>query len=247
MLCFRSVRGCYCCYRHSLRPGKYSSIGRNLLADTFQGGFNFGGKTLRISQKDSENGGPRRPARPVGSSASPAPAAYQSPAQGHAQSPASPMAMAPPVYSSPFAYPYGSPYYYAPGSAYPDGQQYYQAAPAYPGYYSSYPGSPAYDAAAANTTSGTAQVSGSPTAQSYYGYGYPGYSYSPQQYWGMGASPAAAAPAQAAQQPSQFYQPPIYGASYSPPVASSSVADDRSATPTPPGQGAATPDDTLES
>ena len=36
------------------------------------------------------------------------------------------------------------------------------------------------------TASSTVQVAGSPvTAQSYYGYGYPGYQYSPQAYWGM--------------------------------------------------------------
>ena len=200
--------------------------------DFFQGGFSFGGKALRISQKDSENGGPRRAAGHFQRSA---PAAYQSPISAPTPPQSSPMSIAPPVYGSPFIYPYGSPYYYAPGSVYSDGQHFYQP-PAYPGYYS-YPGRPAYD----TTTSGTVQVTGSPTNQSYYGYGYPGYQYSPQPYWGM-TSPTAAQQPSASPAP----QPPAYS-TYSPPVATSTVADDRSATPTPARHDAVSTEDSLDS
>ena len=161
---------------------------------------------------------------------------HESPAHGPTQQQASPMSqMTPPVYGSPFGYPYGSPYYYAPGSVYSDGQHYYQP-PAYPAYYS-YPGSPTYDT---NTASTALVPAASPSPQSYYGaYGYP-YQYSPAPYWGMTSPTVAQQPSSS---PATYYSP-----ADSLPKATGTVADDRSATPTPAGHGAAAvTEDSLES
>ncbi|KAG0650575.1 Regulator of IME2 4 [Hyphodiscus hymeniophilus] len=226
-------------------------------------GFVLEGRSLRISQKDSENGGPKRTTRSSlatqsGSSSyaypSPASATHSPPAHGSA---ASPMSMAPPAYgASPYAWaPYGSPCNYYPGNVYSDGQHFFQP-PSYPAYYS-YPASPAYNTTspttaqaypgspAYNTTAPTTAHAGdSPAAtQSYYGAypSYPAYPYSPQPYWGASGPTAAAQP-----YASPAAYPPVYSA-YSPPVASSTVADDRSATPTPVGHDAVIAEDILVS
>lgn len=189
-------------------------------ANSQQDGFYCGGRILRVSQKDSEiNSGVRRSARPHAQAPTAPAASYQSPVPQQPQQ-LSPMSqMAPPMYGSPYVF--HNPFYgYGPGSIYTDGQHYYQPPAAYsPAYYPSYPSSPSYDA-----TSSSAGVAASPTSYPYYGYGY---QYSPAPYWGT-TSPSVGQQASAS---------PYYPPAYSPPVSTTAttVAEDRSATPTPAG------------
>ena len=198
-----------------------SAVSKDILYLTSsQNGSSFVDKTIRVAQKDSEHSKKCSRSRPR--LAAPAPAVtYQSPPHHLVgQQPVSPRThVSPPGYSSPYAYPYGSPYYgYGYGAGYyADAQgQYYSASPySYSPFYA-YNGSPSY----APGTSSTADSTGSPTAQPQYGY-YPQNPALPAPYWGFSN--------QTAQQPA--YYPPAY----SPPATatSSTVQEDRSATPTP--------------
>lgn len=123
-------------------------------------GFTFGGKTLRIAQKDSDR---RRKGDDV-SAQSPAPRRNDSAVN-------SPASIGSPSYGTSF-----SPFY--PGTVYTDGTQFYTTTPtSYPGTmpyspYYSYPGTPAY-------TTHTATSSGSPGAHQAFSYYYPTYQPAP--------------------------------------------------------------------
>jgi hypothetical protein len=199
--------------------------------DTEQNGFTFAGKSLRVAQKDSENGGSRgRSARPQTATSA---RSFQSPhTRRFEEQQTSPSSqMSPATYASPYNYTAYSPYYgyTAPSTVFTDGQgHYFSNATPYspaPAYYS-YAGSPGYEM---RSTAPASELSGSPgTPSPYYGYS-PYQQYSPAPYWGMQTPPAN-------QQSSgqQAYHP----SPYSPAVVGSKVHEDRSATPTPSGHTA---------
>lgn len=180
----------------------------------------FGGRAIRVAQKDSDGAttGLRRTRGPVSSTS----AGYQSPAPRRSDPQVSPVAqMSPPVYGSPSPYGYTySPYYsYGPSPFVTDGQSYYPSAPYSPAYYS-YPGSPSYDPRISSPTEAT-----SPVPHPGY-YGYSAYQYAPATYWGSSGTEH-----QAASSPIS-YNPPAYPT----PVESGTDVEDRTATPTPPSQ-----------
>jgi hypothetical protein len=218
----------------------------------------WGGKTLRVAQKDTDGAKKRKTHTSIvassaagfhGSSPSPRPL------RGAGPQSASPMAHVSPVgYGSPYSYSYGSPFYagYSGTGFFGEGQGQYYAAPQYPYspyyYYAQYSGSPTYHHTG---TLSTPAVTGSPAAQPYYGY-YPGYvSNAPAPYWGV-QSDAQSTTYSAA------YSPTMTGStvqgescfSFLPFCPSSTMAnfltEDRSATPTPAGN-APVVDSSLES
>ncbi|KAI9641076.1 hypothetical protein NHQ30_010504 [Ciborinia camelliae] len=191
-------------------------------------GFNFGGKSLRVAQKDSENGGSR--GKSSKSQPSTSLRSWQSPHLDRlVEQQASPSAQIPPMAyaSSPYGYNAYSPYYgyAAPSAVFTDGQgNYYSSAASYspaPAYYPGYPGSPGY---AVRNPAVATEMTGSPAAQSpYCGYA-PYQHYAPAPYWSIASPPPdqLAAPQQA------YYH-------YSPVGVGNKAHDDRSATPTPSG------------
>ncbi|KAA8576051.1 hypothetical protein EYC84_006214 [Monilinia fructicola] len=190
-------------------------------------GFTFGGKSLRVAQKDSENGGSR--GKSSRSQPSTSTRSFQSPrVDRHVEQQSSPSTqMSPMTYASPYGYAAYSPYYSyaAPSAVFTDGQgHYYSNAASYspaPTYYPGYPGSPGY---AMRNPAVSTDLTGSPTAPSpYCGYA-PYQQYAPAPYWGMQSPPTG----QLASSQQAYY-----------PYSSVSVAnkahEDRSATPTPSG------------
>ncbi|KAF4635113.1 hypothetical protein G7Y89_g2980 [Cudoniella acicularis] len=186
----------------------------------FRHGTTFGGKTLRVSQKDTD--AVRRRSRGQDDSSS---STFQSPAPRRSNSSVSPMTqMSPSAYGSfgsASTYPTQfSPFY--PGTLFTDGQGQYYTAPAYSTPYSpyySYPSSPAYPTHSAQPS----PSSGSPGAQqAFYYYGYP-----PAPHYGM-YTPTTQQQQQASPPPTNY--PPAYS-----PLVGNTTQDDRSATPTPVG------------
>ncbi|KAJ8058451.1 hypothetical protein OCU04_012639 [Sclerotinia nivalis] len=190
-------------------------------------GFNFGGKSLRVAQKDSENGGSRgRTSRPQPLTSA---RSFQSPrVDQHVEQQTSPSAqMSPMPYASPYGYTAYSPYYAyaAPSTVFTDGQgHYYSNATSYspaPAYYPGYPGSPGYGM---RSPAVATDLTGSPPAPSpYYSYA-PYQQYAPAPYWGMQSPPT---------DQSASFQQAYYP--YSPVGISNKAHDDRAATPTPSG------------
>jgi hypothetical protein len=173
----------------------------------------WGGKTLRVAQKDTD--GAKKRKTQTSTIASSGASFYRSPSPrparraGHQS--ASPMAHVTPTgYGSPYSYSYGSPFYggYHGAGFFSEGQGQYYAAPQSPYspyyYYSQYSSSPTYHHTGAPST---AAVTGSPVAQPYYGY-YTSYaSAPPAPYWGMQSDA----------------QPTTYPVAYSPSMTGTSV------------------------
>ncbi|RAL68355.1 hypothetical protein DID88_007086 [Monilinia fructigena] len=190
-------------------------------------GFTFGGKSLRVAQKDSENGGSR--GKSSRSQPSTSTRSFQSPrVDQHVEQQTSPSTqMSPMTYASPYGYAAYSPYYgyAAPSAVFTDVQgHYYSNAASYspaPTYYPGYPGSPGY---AMRNPAVSTNLTGSPTAPSpYCGYA-PYQQYAPAPYWGMQSPPTG----QLASSQQAYYP-------YSSIGVANKAHEDRSATPTPSG------------
>ncbi|KAF7913933.1 uncharacterized protein EAF01_000339 [Botrytis porri] len=193
-------------------------------------GITFGGKSLRVAQKDSENGGSRgRSSRsqPLSSTRS-----FQSPrVDRRVEQQVSPSAqMSPMAYASPYGYTAYSPYYgyAAPSTVFTDGQgHYYSSATSYspaPAYYPGYPTSPGYGM---RNPAVATDLTGSPAVPSPYCSYAPYQQYPSAPYWGMQSPPAD----QLASSQQAYYP-------YSPINVGNKAHDDRSATPTPSGHAA---------
>ncbi|ESZ90545.1 hypothetical protein SBOR_9068 [Sclerotinia borealis F-4128] len=189
--------------------------------------FTFGGKSLRVAQKDSENGGSR--GRSSRSQPSTSTRSFQSPlVDRRVEQQASPSAqISPMTYASPYGYTAYSPYYgySAPSAVFTDGQgHYYSSATSYspaPAYYPGYPASPGYGM---RNPAVATDLAGSPAAPSpYCGYA-PYQQYAPAPYWGMQSPPAD----QLASSQQAYYP-------YSTVGVGNKAHDDRSTTPTPSG------------